>query len=654
MRNFLPFKDETQIRFCTDPSKNVTIILAENNVGKSSLLKAFLWCLYGGEALKDDVLNVETKNFLMKGMDGKADKAYVRLELEHDDHHYIIIRTMRYSHQGNRLNKSESFEINLVDSNGNCSPARSSEYKKIINTILPKDLSEYFFFEEKKFSNIGETKSIKKSVEDFSGLTVLNNAIRDLNGAKRVLSDEIVLTNNAKLTSFKNKYDEYSKKAEQSQKDYDNYQKEKKYWAEQRKNKTEELFEHADADHLKKQIETERNHLQRIKEDELKKENNVILKFNQNLFEYLTSNIYIQKTVEEILNNSDDGEPVDSVTGVEVKTIDELIQRGYCICGTKFEKDSDIYRHLMKERAKVPPNSLSDVVKNLRSRLSAYSEYKKSYKDSVEQAYKELSDSKGEIERTTNSLIDLENQIDDNTDTAQIRQDMKTAEEKEQSFERKMREAQGSVSSNESQVKHYEEQIRLLTRHDSNNKLAQLRIDYVDAIKESLQTKLDEKREIILEKMNEYVSNYFNKLYHGELYLDIDENYKIKFYLDSEHTILGEKLGTGTSDIKNFAFVFGLEQLAKDKIMNESEDDDIFETEQYPMFLDAPFSHADGVHIENLCTLVPTVANQVIIAISTKDWNLTEEYLKEYVGKIYRMNPLGEQYTVVHEMSKEG
>ena len=44
LSNFLPFKDNTVIEFsCGD--QGITVIKAENNVGKSSLLKGFLWCL---------------------------------------------------------------------------------------------------------------------------------------------------------------------------------------------------------------------------------------------------------------------------------------------------------------------------------------------------------------------------------------------------------------------------------------------------------------------------------------------------------------------------------------------------------------------------------------------------------------------------------
>lgn len=47
LTDFRCFFGETFIRFSEDPERNVTIIYAENGVGKTTLLNALLWCFYG-------------------------------------------------------------------------------------------------------------------------------------------------------------------------------------------------------------------------------------------------------------------------------------------------------------------------------------------------------------------------------------------------------------------------------------------------------------------------------------------------------------------------------------------------------------------------------------------------------------------------------
>ena len=43
LSNFRCFHGEAHIRFSSDPEKNVTIIYAENGVGKTTLLNELLW-----------------------------------------------------------------------------------------------------------------------------------------------------------------------------------------------------------------------------------------------------------------------------------------------------------------------------------------------------------------------------------------------------------------------------------------------------------------------------------------------------------------------------------------------------------------------------------------------------------------------------------
>ena len=45
--NWLPFKGSQKIEFPQDESSNVIIFYGENMHGKTSLINAFRWCLYG-------------------------------------------------------------------------------------------------------------------------------------------------------------------------------------------------------------------------------------------------------------------------------------------------------------------------------------------------------------------------------------------------------------------------------------------------------------------------------------------------------------------------------------------------------------------------------------------------------------------------------
>ena len=46
VENFRGFLGEHSIEFASTDNENVTLILAENEVGKSTLLNAFVWCFF--------------------------------------------------------------------------------------------------------------------------------------------------------------------------------------------------------------------------------------------------------------------------------------------------------------------------------------------------------------------------------------------------------------------------------------------------------------------------------------------------------------------------------------------------------------------------------------------------------------------------------
>ena len=48
IKNYRQYRD-VEIEFDTDPNKNFTIIKGNNGTGKTTLLNAFTWCLYGKE-----------------------------------------------------------------------------------------------------------------------------------------------------------------------------------------------------------------------------------------------------------------------------------------------------------------------------------------------------------------------------------------------------------------------------------------------------------------------------------------------------------------------------------------------------------------------------------------------------------------------------
>ena len=67
LNDFRQFKGNQKLEFSTDADKNVTVLLGDNTFGKTTILQAFNWCLYGvadfpKDSNPDFLLNLEVAN----------------------------------------------------------------------------------------------------------------------------------------------------------------------------------------------------------------------------------------------------------------------------------------------------------------------------------------------------------------------------------------------------------------------------------------------------------------------------------------------------------------------------------------------------------------------------------------------------------------
>jgi DNA sulfur modification protein DndD len=652
IKNFLPFKEETVVEFSTDSEKNITILLAENNVGKTSFLKAFIWCLYGTDRADDDnILNAESKIDLENGTSGNFKIVSVQLSLWQNSVKYIVTRTWRYTLQDNRRVKidKDELQVQTIDNCGNTSSYDSDERQSTINSILPEDLSEYFFYEEKKFMEIGETKNIKNSVENFCGLTTLDTAVVDISRAINSLNAEMKDTNDSVLASLKIKKQNAVDSLTKAKNDLATAQSEKEYYDGKVKEENALLLRYAKDEQVRENYNKITNHIKVLTDEIPDLENGVIAKFNNNLFGYLTTNKAFSG-ISNILNTADNGESVETVRGVDVNTIDDIIKRGYCLCGTKISDRSEAYEHLKREREKVPPNNLSGSVKNFKDKLELHAKYSSSYISDVDSAYTAMRKKRGELGDAESDKLELKKDFANTTDTSEIRDKITEYESQAKSKQNRIDTENHNIGLFDAQCAELETKIKAQSKKNEHNNEIQRYKDYLAAVMDKIQSQLDDKRTSVRNEMNVYVSKFFSQLYHGNLKLEISDDYSIVPISDYGGQTVSTKMSTGTNDVKNFAFVFGLEQLAKDKLNFVEDEEKDNSSEPYPLVLDGPFSHVDEGHMENLCNLIPQVSNQVIIAVSRKDWNLTSKYLDKKIGKSYSMQVITETNTKISNM----
>ena len=331
----------------------------------------------------------------------------------------------------------------------------------------------------------------------------------------------------------------------------------------------------------------------------------------------------IKKSFEVLQEINDQ---VECVPGMNQESIDYLVNRGVCICGTHLDPGSQPYQLVMKERRKLPPETIGAVVLNYKNKSEGYLSGSESYCTDIEEKYKEIR----EIQRTIGELEDeAEEQaglIIDDSDAKAIEQKRKDAHTKYLEAKSDYDKAVTDIGGCQKDIKNYEDAISKFASSSKKNQRIALYMQYAKAVLEWLSDTYKEKEDKVRFELQQRVNSNFSKMYHGERAITIDDKYRVRY------SDITTEESDGLKAVKSFAFISSLVSMAKDRILD---DEEMQLGQVYPLVMDAPFSNVDEIHIDNICKLLPKTANQVIMAVMQKDWEYASTNLDKYVGKSY-------------------
>ena len=177
----------------------------------------------------------------------------------------------------------------------------------------------------------------------------------------------------------------------------------------------------------------------------------------------------------------------------------------------------------------------------------------------------------------------------------------------------------------------------------------QLYYKYAQAMYHWVNKQYSEKESQMRERLNQYVSELFDNIYSGKRDIYIDEKYNINITVNGE---VVDDTG-GLRVIQYFSYVGGLVKLAYE-VMQERVDENGDEQElgeQYPLVLDAAFSHADPIHTQNIARELANATSQLIFAVMEKDWLYAKNGLSGKVGRMYELKKIDETEVKIVEVN---
>ena len=652
MQNFRQFKGNTAVDFSCDPNQNVTIILGDNTFGKTTLLQAFNWCFYETVMFDnnpDFLLNLEVANGMTNG---DTETVSVEICVIHNSVEYVISRSQQYICVNNKVSgaKKSQVKVSYKQPDGQTESVRALEVQNVIENILPKDLSTYFFFDTERVRSISTRKDVSDAVKGLLGLSIMDSAIKhigtkgnkktvlgklygamDTDGDKRARNAlDMIQSSEAKRETIKDQLETCASQIKQ-------YEARKgKLDDILRDNQTTSTLQKKKED-LERRISTERSSL----------ENTIGLFFKE------FSKGSLQMFAQPLLGRANDFLAATKIDDKGIRdltdpTILELIKRGRCICGAEICEGNDAYRHLIEELNYVPPESIGNTVRHYREKLSSFSKNADHIYDSLTSRYQEIYRSKARIQEWEDELVDISIQIRGKENMKQYETELLDVKKRLRELSDKKERLIRDDATLKNDIERYKKVYDSLVAVSDKNKETMLFIQYAEEILEWLSSTYKEKEAFIREALETKVNHIFEQMYHGHRRVSIDQRYQVTLLTTIEDKEVAAGESEGSNRVKSFAFIAGLVALAKEKLIATAGEEGFnLSSEPYPLVMDAPFSNADEIHTANISKVLPEIAEQVIMFVMQKDWRYAEPVMASRVGKQYILKKHRETYTVL-------
>ena len=640
MYNFRQYIGLQEVVFSTDAERNVTVLIGVNTSGKTTIVRAFEWCLYGKNGFEDTVLLNSEVRENMKETD--VQETWVAVTFTHDEKVYTIKRThkyiciARYTEDGKKVvnlgkKPEESVTFEYLQRDGQTkTKIDKSNIEESINRILPKDLSDYFFFGGERISGIANRTDLSKAVRGLMRLDVLENAYTHLRGVVKAFEEDIDTTGDVNAQKAKDSLESYTKRKNELEVELKNYDEQVAYWFEEEKNFETQLAK-SNIEQVKELAERRRR-AQSALEGEVKKleriQGEMVQLFNTRTFAYFgLPSIKASLEFLEKQNNKAGGVR-ESIPAMEQEAIDYLIKRGTCICGTPLETGTRPYMNAMEERRILPPEHVGDAVRQYKNKSEGYLAGTEDFKENIERKFKEYREIKRQIVRLQNELEELAGKVIDDTEARKVESRRRNAHTKYLEAKQDYDACNKELGKCQSNIENCQKAIEKFAKSSVKNQRIARLIAYAQHVYKWLLDTYREKEDVVRIELQRRVNENFSKMYHGERAIEIDDKYRVKY------SDITTEESDGLKAVKSFAFIASLVSMAKDKILDDS---DMKLGQVYPLVMDAPFSNVDEIHIDNICKILPKTANQVIMAVMQKDWEYASGNLQSYVGKSYKI-----------------
>ncbi len=622
LTNFRCFYGETSIRFSEDPDKNVTVIYAENGVGKTTLLNALLWCFYGETTARfekrEDILNYDAKTA------GKT-VATVEVLFEHDDRRYIA---KRFSNL--RASAGREFVVARIE---NGSQITLDSPDTFINTVIPRNMASHFLFDGEHaevFLGEDNQRSIKAAVRDILGCSLIETAIEDLQVVSNQFRKQIPTTAaTTRIEDLSRSLDTLVSQIETAKETIKQLEKRREQTSQQIKDIDTKLRNTAAA----KELQRSRDRL----EAQLRKAKQRQREFADEVYKWLGENgrfIVSKRITEETFSFLDEKEHRGRIPSpYNEEFVKDILEAEECICGAKLIPGSAECKRVASLLQKAANQVMRDRISKVRARLASLKNERAKSPARLATAKRRLADANDEFATAEAQLGEISDKLksinfDDIADRERRRDELR-AELRD--VDRSIGGLKTKIDDSERKKARIDAEITELAKKDRQTAIFARRRNLCETIKGELEVQLVTEEEQARKVLRAGIRRILEATTKKALKLRMTDAYDISL-VNSDGVALPKS--SGENQLLGLAFTAALVEFAN--IRRNAQDYRLLPGTIAPLVLDSPFGQLDEDYRATTAQFIPKMARQVVLLVSrSQGSDDVLNVLKEHLGAEY-------------------
>lgn len=623
IKDFRCFYGEGKIEFSTETEQPVTLIYAENGVGKTTLLNAMLWCLFGETTArfekKDEILNYDAKK------EGRTE-ASVEVFFEHNDTSYVAKRYFNITRPSNDI-----FRVARIQG-GVHGPALDAP-DTFINTVMPKDMASHFLFDgehAENFSSEDNRSAVKGAVRDILGCTLIETAIEDLKKTSASFRQHISSsTLSQEIESLTSEIETLNSQIDTATNTLQQAEKERASIDTQINDIDQKLRDTEHAKHYQRQRDDLKQQLEKATRRKQEAEND-ILKWLGDNGRFIVSKRISEETFDFLEQEQNKGR---IPAPYNEDFVNDLLSAKECICGRELKpgsKEAEAVACLLHQAAN---KIMIDRVIRIRSRINNLKAQRKSAPGKLIEAKERLARENQEISTLEAKEGEISNKLKNINfeDIAQREAKRDELKKKLMSVDRQIGALTDNIESAKNSIKTKERQIDTLAEQDKQTRIFVKRRNLCEKLRGILETRLLDEEKQARSVLRASVKKIMETTSRKTLDVRMSEDYTISLVNKDGITL---PKSSGENQLLGLAFTSALVQFAK--LRQNAQDKSLLPGTIAPLVLDSPFGQLDKVYKTATAEFIPSMARQVVLLLSQSQGDQDVlNVLSKYIGAEY-------------------